>query len=482
VAIRNWDALTSHGNVEGRRMVAAILQAGLEAADPYERVRQMVRVEGRHLLVGGPEFDPIGSPVRGATRYDLDRLGRIIVLGAGKGCQRVAKALEDALGDRLSGGHVIDKKGDEPPRLRRIEVTLGGHPTPDADGVRGCARMLEWTRDLRAEDLVFTVGSSGFSSLLTLPVEGVSLADVERTVYLLQIERGMPTSELSPIRNHLDVLKGGRLAAHILPAQAIHILAKPPQPWETLIYHNTWVHTFPDCSTYADAVANIKAWGAWDDVPESVRRHLERADPALETIKPEVYLTYPHRIFCTFEAGEATWATPRRKARELGLEAVLLGANLNVEASQAGRYAAAIAKTIETHAQPFAPPVALIGGGEMLVTVGQERGIGGRNQEWALSAAMQIAGSESIVMGSVDSDGTDGPGSQYASGVHYPTLAGGLVDGHTAARAREHEIDLREALRRHDTTPTLLALDSGVLSPQSTGLQDLSVILVAGRR
>jgi glycerate-2-kinase len=118
----------------------------------------------------------------------------------------------------------------------------------------------------------------------------------------------------------------------------------------------------------------------------------------------------------------------------------------------------------------------------MLVTVNQENGIGGRNQEWALAAALQIAGSPNIVMGAVDSDGTDGPGAQYAPGMDYPTLAGGLVDGYTAGEARRRGIDLRDALRRHDTTPPLLALDSGILAPQSTGLQDLCVILVTGRK
>jgi glycerate 2-kinase len=298
----------------------------------------------------------------------------------------------------------------------------------------------------------------------------------------MQIERGAPTGDLSPIRNHLDQLKGGRLAAAIRPARAVHILCKPPQPWEDLIYHNTWVHFFPDSSNYADAVASLHKWDAWEAVPESVRRHLTLADPAQETIKPDEYLTWPHRICCAFHREEAQWATPRRKAQELGVRPVLLATGVHAEAAQAGRYAAAIARTIESLGEPFEPPVALFTGGEMLVTVGQENGIGGRNQEWALSAALQIAGSRNIVMGAVDSDGTDGPGSQYVSGVDYPTLAGGLVDGESVREARERGIDLHTALRRHDTTPALLALSSGILAPQSTGLVDLGVILVIGRK
>ncbi|MHB1317977.1 MAG: glycerate kinase type-2 family protein [Anaerolineae bacterium] len=480
--IRNWDALTSHGNVAGRQFVAAILQAGLEAADPYENIRQLVRVEGDRLLVGQLEFDPLGSPVHGTDVYDLNRIGRILVLGGGKGIQRAALALEDALGDRLTGGHVIDKKGGDLVGLRRVGVTFGAHPVPDEDCVLGCRRILDLTRDLRPEDLVFTLGASGLGSLLTLPAPGISLEDIRRTVYLMQIERGAPTSDLSPIRNHLDMLKGGRLAAAIRPARAIHILCKPPQPWEDLVYHNTWVHFFPDASTYAEAVDALHRWDAWDAVPESVRRHLSQADPAQETVKPAEYLTWPHRITCVFRDEESRWATPRRKAQELGVRPVLLATGIHAEASQAGRYAASVARTIEGAGEPFEPPVVLFTGGEMLVTVGRENGIGGRNQEWALSAALQIAGSRNIVMGAVDSDGTDGPGSQYVPDADYPTLAGGLVDGETVREARARGIDLRDSLRRHDTTPPLLALDSGILAPQSTGLVDLGVILVMGRK
>ena len=479
MGVRNLETLVSHGNVVGRQAVMEIIEAGLQAADPYHNVHELVRVEGDRLLVGNPAFDPLDAPYDGTDVYPLSELGNIWVFGAGKGVQRAAQALEEILGDRLAGGHVIDKKGGDPAYLERIEVTLGSHPVPDEDCVRGSRRILEMTRGLTADDLVFTVGASGFSSLLTLPAPGVSLEDVRRTVYMLQIERGMPTSDLSPIRNHVDILKGGRFAAHLSPARAIHLLAKEPRPWHELIYENTWVHSFPDCSTYADAIEILKRWDAWEAVPQSVRANLLRADPAYETIKPAQYLEYPHRIFGMFHEEEGRWVTPRKRAQELGYTPVLLATGLAVEAVHAGRFAAAIAKTIEKSGHPMGAPVALITGGELLVTVGQQSGIGGRNQEWALAAAQEIAGSRRIVMGAVDTDGTDGPGAQYTPGAeHIPTLAGGIVDGYTMSEAQERNVDLREALRRHDTTPALLALDSAILATQSTGLQDLGVILV----
>jgi glycerate 2-kinase len=483
--ILNAETLIGHGNVAGRRAVVEILEAGMQAADPYEAVRQLIRVDGDQLIVGHRAFEPRGSPVTGDEVYDLSGPGRVYVLGAGKGVQRVAKAIEDILGNRLAGGHVIDKEGGAI-ILERIGVTLGAHPVPDENCVRGCERILEMTRGLAADDLVFTVGASGFSSLLTLPVPGVSLEDVRRTVYLMQIERGAPTGDLSPIRNHLDMMKGGQIAAHIHPARAIHLLAKPPDTYEGWIYNNTWVHTFPDRSTFADAVHNLIKWDAWDAVPRSVREHLERADPQYETIKPERYQRFSYRIYGIMPGQQGEWPAAKAKAEELGFRAVNLAMGLNVEASYAGQVVATIANTIGQCPQragvPFEPPLVLLTAGEMLVTVGRETGIGGRNQEYALAAAQKIAGSEQIVIGAVDTDGTDGPGAQYVDGSeHIPTLAGGLVDGFTVREAEERGLDIRRALNQHNATPILLSLDSGVLATQSTGLQDLGVLLVLGR-
>ena len=484
--ILNGERLAAHGNVRGRWAVLEILEAGLQAADPFDAVHKLVRVEGDRLIVGHAAFEPLGSPVAGDEVYDLAGPGRVFLFGAGKGVIRVAQALEEILGDRLVGGHVVDKKGAAQAQLdslKRVEVTLGGHPTPDEDCVRGCQRMLEWMRGLRAEDLVFTIGASGFSSLLTLPVPGVSLEDVRRTVYMTQIERGMPTGDLSPVRNHLDLLKGGRIAAYIQPARAIHLLAKDPDTYEDWIYGNYWVHTLPDCSTYADAVEAMIKWDAWEDAPRSVREHLLRADPELETVKPERYLQFPHRIYGLLPGEQGMWPSAKAKAEELGYRPVNLAMGLSTEARYAGQTAATVATTIERAGVPFEPPVALLTAGEMLVTGGEETGIGGRNQEYALAAALQIAGSERIVVGAVDTDGTDGPGAQYAAGAaQIPTLAGGLVDGTTQREAMARGIDLCAALRRHNATPALLALESGILATQSTGLQDLGVILVMGEK
>jgi glycerate-2-kinase len=117
----------------------------------------------------------------------------------------------------------------------------------------------------------------------------------------------------------------------------------------------------------------------------------------------------------------------------------------------------------------------------MVVTVGQERGMGGRNQEYALSAALELAGSGRVVIGSVDSDGTDGPGHQFVQGERYaaiPVLTGAIVDGTTAARAQALGVDLGAALKRHDTSPALYRLGDGIVATPAMSMGDLSVTLI----
>ena len=130
--IQNMEMLLSAGNLPGRKTMLQILEAGLRASDPYPNARKLIRLEKGKLIVGHRRFEPMGSPRSGDEIFDLSRVGRIYVFGAGKGIQNVAKAIEDVLGDRLSGGHEIDKKG-HPLILKRIGETLGGHPTPDED-------------------------------------------------------------------------------------------------------------------------------------------------------------------------------------------------------------------------------------------------------------------------------------------------------------------------------------------------------------
>src|SRR5262249_39737885 len=160
-----------------------------------------------------------------------------------------AKAIEDVLGERVTGG-VIIAKHDDPLELRRVEVVFGAHPIPDEGCVRGCRRILDLARDLTPRDLVFTVAGNGVSALLTLPAPGVSLDDVRQVTRMLQIEHGATTGDLNPVRNNLDVMKGGKITRYLNRARVVHlVIADPcgqmtasPTPYHDLMTKNLWLH------------------------------------------------------------------------------------------------------------------------------------------------------------------------------------------------------------------------------------------------
>jgi len=470
--------LTNHGNINGRKLVAQILEAGLTAADPYEKTKMLVRLDNGKLIVGHPCFQPFGDPHAVEEIYNLNEIDRIYVFGAGKGVQYIAKALEDIFGDLISGGHVIDKKGCQI-ILKRIEVTLGGHPLPDEDCIKGSKRILSLSRGLTERDLVFTITANGVSALLTLPVPEVSLEDIRAVTSIMQIKYGVPTSDLNSVRNHLDMMKGGQISRNLYPARMVHILAIPPKKYNDFLHNNFWLHTLPDCTTLQDAIRILKKWQAWEEVPRSVTYYLEKVNPEKETPKAKEFAGMVFRIFAIMPDDLSMLESSKRKAEELGLKTVTLIKGLQAEAKEAGSIVAYIANNIEIENEPVQTPCALFTTGELLVTVGSKMGVGGRNQEFVLAAALKISGSKQIAIGAVDSDGTDGPGTQLIlDSKNIPCLAGGIVDGETLKEAKELGLDLEEHLINHNATPALWKLNCGIVATPNISIDDLSVTII----
>jgi glycerate-2-kinase len=309
------------------------------------------------------------------------------------------------------------------------------------------------------------------------------LEDVRKTTHLMQIQRGAPTGDLNPVRNHLDQMKGGRLARHIQPARAIHIMVWIPSSWDNLMTRNTFIHSLTGTTTFAKAAENLIKWDAWDEVPQSVRDFVSAADPAHETVKADEFMRMRSRVFGVMPPSMGMLPTAKRKAEELGFKADVLYARSNFEAAPAGLLCAEIANQLASYEGAIKPPCVLLGGGEMIVTVGRENGMGGRNQEWALSSARRIAGNDQVVMASVDSDGTDGPGHQFIQeGPQIPVLDGGLVDGFTMAEAEAAGWNVDAELKRHNTSPVLHDLGCGVQATHNISMNDLTVVMVLGKR
>jgi len=463
-----------------------ILEAGMAAADPYNNTREVIRRDGDKLEIGGRLYEADGDPKSGIEVLDLNDFDRIFVIGAGKGVQRVAKALEDILGDRLTAGAVTSKHGDKL-LVGRIENTYGAHPTPDEGCVSGAKKIAALSEGITSRDLVFTIIMNGGSSLLTLPFDGISVEDVKQMTRVVQIDHGLHTTYLNYIRNHIDQLKGGRIARIFHPAKMIHLFGTDanrhdPNPikqdYDYIMRHNVWLHNLPDGGTFADAQKVLEDNGIADECPASIREAVYEADPAKETVKYDEYNRMDFRFFGLMP--DNLWLTEAaKKAEELGYTPYILTRLLNADPGQAAMVIQSIALNIEDRGEPFKPPAALITGGEMLVALGDAAGVGGTNQEYCLTAAVKIAGSEKIVCASVDTDGTDGPGGFSAEDAP-ECFGGGMVDGSSYDAAVKAGANIKEHLRNHDTSAPLWRMNDAIIMEYGASVCDLSVTLICG--
>ena len=460
--IRNREELLSHGNTVGRQAVLSILEAGLEASDPYENVRRLVRIEDGKLIVGGDGWvDPEG---RKPLVFDLSKVGHIYVIGGGKAAQRQAEALEDVLGDLITDGHVNAKKGDTV-RLKRIGVTLAGHPIPDEDSVEGARRIIEVARRARRGDIVFFSESGGGSALLTLPAPGVTLEDLQHLNRVLYFECGASMWDTNAVRNNLVVLRG-REVRYVGDATFIQISTdeRPPRIRVQATKRN--YEKLYGAEAFRQSIEVLRSYGCWDRVSESIRRFLLAADPQYGPLTPEeTARVHYYRVM----GPEYMLAAARKRAEELGLNATIIASSLSdVEARSAGEVLAYMAQEAAVYNRPLVPPCAFLCGGELVVTVGNGQGIGGRNQEFVLATVPRIAGTN-VVVASADSDGSDGP----------TNAAGAIADGMTMERAAALGIDVHEELRQHNSHPTFQRLGDAIYTGvRGTNVQDLRVVLV----
>ncbi|MDD6485182.1 MAG: MOFRL family protein, partial [Clostridiales bacterium] len=249
-------------------------------------------------------------------------------------------------------------------------------------------------------------------------------------------------------------------------------------PYFEMLKNNTFFPTVATASTYKDCIEIIKKWDAWEKTPISIREHLLSGTD--ENMSVEEYESYGCRFFGLIFKDSTVYPAVRKKAAEMGLRCIMLSEYMEAEAREAGYVDGNMALCCERLGEPFKIPIVLMSSGENVVTVGKECGVGGRNQEYCLAAAMKIAGSKSIVIGAVDTDGTDGPGGFVYKNAP-SCLAGAVVDGYTTDEAKEKGIDLQNALKTHGTSEPLWRLDCGVWAAANVSALDLRIIYIGGK-
>lgn len=434
-----------------RKQALAILRAALKAADPVEAVL-------RHLQMKD------GVLIAGKRRYGLKSFRRVLVIGAGKAGAPMAQAVERLLGRRIESG-LLNVKYGHVAKLRRVELNECGHPVPDEAGVRGAQRIAEIAREATAEDLVICLMSGGGSALLPFPAPPVTLADKQGTTRLL-LESGANIHEINAVRKHISEIKGGQLARLAYPATVISLLLSD------VIGDNLDVigsgPTAPDASTFDGAAAILRKYRIYDRVPAEVRARMEQGlrGEIAETPKAgDEALSRTQNLVVGSNALAVDAAAV--KARELGFRTMVLSTFIEGETRDVARMHAAIAKQMRVSGQPLRPPACVISGGETTVTL-EGDGLGGRNQEFALAAAIDIAGLADTLVLSAGTDGSDGP----------TDAAGAIADGTTVDRAAAKGLDAKDFLRRHDSYHFFDPLGDLIKTgPTNTNVMDIHIIL-----
>jgi hydroxypyruvate reductase len=384
--------------------------------------------------------------------------GRLLVIGAGKASAAMARAVERAWPGELEG-LVVTRYGYAVP-CERIEIVEAAHPVPDAAGERAAARMLEMVRGLSPDDTVLCLMSGGGSSLLPLPLPGITLED-KQLVNRALLASGASIGEMNCVRRHLSGIKGGRLAAACHPARVVTLLISDvpgDQPFDIASGP-----TVADPSTCADALDIVRRYRI--ALPPHVREVLESG--AGESVKPGDPRLFGHEVRFVATPQMALEAAAR-VAQEAGVAVHILGDSLEGEAREAGKLMAGMALQVARRGQPFAAPCVLLSGGETTVTVRGD-GRGGRNVEFLLAAAIALRGEPGVHGLAGDTDGVDGQ----------EEIAGAYFSPDTLARAFEKEIRPMQSLDRNDGHGFFQALgDSVVTGPTLTNVNDFRALLI----
>ena len=423
-----------------RHQAAAVFRAALRAADPHDAV------------------------MRYLARRDYSRFRHIYVIGAGKAGASMARAAERALGRLVTGGLVNVKYGHVA-KLRRLELNQCGHPVPDQRGVAGAERIAEIAASAQAGDLVLCLISGGASALLPLPAPPVTLAEKQEVTRLL-LACGADIHEINCIRKHLSAIKGGQLARLAWPARVEALLVSD------VIGDNPDVigsgPAAPDPSTFREAAAVLDRYGIRNKVPAAVRTRIEQgvAGAIDETPKPGDKLFA--RVRNTVIGGNRlALDAAARQARALGFRTLVLSSSIAGETREIARMHAAIAREVAESGRPVKAPACFISGGETTVTLRGD-GLGGRNQEFVLAAALDIAGLDNVVVLSAGTDGTDGP----------TDAAGAIADGDTLRR----KPDARRYLDANDSYHYFESLgDLIITGPTNTNVADVRILLIGSR-
>jgi glycerate 2-kinase len=456
VAIKNKEQLIRNGQSEfdrkARKLALESLEAAVNAVDPKQIVKSRLQLKNSILEIDGHSFD-------------LRRFQHVYVVGGGKASGSMAEALEHVLGKHITCGLVNVPKGDKS-RTEIIKLHEASHPIPDETGVRGARRMLEIAEKAEANDLIICLISGGGSSLMPLPRGEVSITDKKAVTDAL-LKSGATINEINTVRKHISDIKGGWLAKKAYPATILNLILSDVvgDPLDFIASGPT----VPDSTTFADALKVLKKYGLRDKAPSSIRKLLAEGErgaiPETPKADDKAFKKVQNVVVGNNRFASLAACSYLKSA---GLNTLLLTTTLEGEAKEIGTMLATIAREIRVSGNPVPKSAGIVVGGETTVIV-TGKGLGGRNQEIPLAAALKLGGSDGVVVASLTTDGVDGP----------TDAAGAIVDGKTLARAAEADLAVDRFLADNDSYHFFSRLKDLIFTGSTgTNVNDVSVIIV----
>jgi glycerate 2-kinase len=389
--------------------------------------------------------------------------GRTLVVGAGKAAASMALAAEQRWPAKAALDGLVITRYQHGLLTSRIAVVEAGHPVPDESGERAAHEILRRVKSLTPDDLLLVLVSGGGSALLSLPADGIAMADLKATTRDL-LKSGAPIQDMNTVRKHLSAIHGGRLAAASRAPVVALIISDVTGDDPTHIASGPCA---PDPTTYGDALDVFKRYDV--KAPPAVAEHLARGarGDIPETPKPgtKAFKRVENRVIATAQRSLEAAAS-----FFIGhdIHPAVLGDSVTGEAREVARVYGALAREVKQHGLPYQPPVALISGGETTVTV-RGKGRGGRNAEFLLALAADLGGADGIHALACDTDGIDGTEDN----------AGAILVPDTLARAAKKKLDAGKLLADNDGYGFFSALgDLVATGPTRTNVNDYRCILV----
>lgn len=456
ITIENKKCLVENGVTQLDRKARALalksLENALKAVDPKQLMKSKLLSRSSVLRVNKYSFD-------------LAKFKNIYVVGGGKASGSMAEYLEQSLGKYITNGLVNIPRGNKY-KTKIIKLHEASHPIPDKAGVDGTHQMLKIVEQAGKRDLIICLISGGGSSLMPLPRNGITINDKRKITDAL-LKCGARINEINTVRKHISGVKGGWLAKKAYPATVLNLMLSDVvgDPLDFIASGPT----VADSTTFSDAIKVLKKYCLWGTAPESIQNILSDGEKNLIPETPKAGDKSFKKVY-NVVVGNNRLANLAvcEYLRSSGLKTLLLTSTLEGEARQVGAMLASICCEVSISGNPVRKPAGIVAGGETTVTVTGE-GLGGRNQEIALAAALKMGCMDGVVLASLSTDGVDGP----------TDAAGAVVDGKTILRAAEMNLSPEEFLAKNDSYNFFSKLDDLIFTgPTGTNVNDVSVIIV----